>query len=489
MGGTFQLNGQLRSLVERLEDRYEFLALLGQGGSGTVFEVNNRALQRQEALKIFTGLWQEPEVARRFSHEAMIAASLDHPNIVRIHAFGQDDEVLWYSMQLVEGPTLAAVLERGKLLDGAMLAGLAVPILDALAFSHERGVIHRDIKPANILFSLEGQPFLADFGIAKSSENAFVTRTGQFLGTPAYAAPEQVLGEGVDVRADLYSLGVTLYKAASGRLPFKADSIMQTLLLRTQEQPEPLDGLCPGLDPGLAGLIMRVLARNREDRFGSAAETKAGFLQASAAAGIALGQPLALVRAFPLVRRPLPPMSRSVPGPLEPTADLPRRSLRQRRWVGAGAALVAAALALWLWHPKPAGPAGAIPMAQALQAQDPPRALAIAPVAKPPAKAVKAAVLPGPAAERRPVVYPQLIGTPSAPAGPVPCAGVSVAVSLVVAEDGLVKRCKVLTPVRPECAEAARSMAMSYHFKPALDAQGRPVQTTIAASVDFQEPR
>jgi serine/threonine-protein kinase len=483
VGERFEAEGRIAALIDRLADRYEFRTLLGEGGAGTVFEVVNRALGRSEALKILTGSGLGDDAAR-FAGEARIAASLDHPRIVKIYEFGEEAGALWYSMQLVEGPTLAALADGGRLLDGAEAARVAIPVLDALDYSHGRGVVHRDIKPANILFSLEGRPFLTDYGIAKAVENPLDTRTGQLLGTPAYVAPEQALGEAVDARADLYSLGVTLYRAVSGELPFKADGVLQTLLLRLREDPPHLSRVRPDLDPGVAAVIMRALARDPAGRWPGAREMREALLEACRAEGLVWDRPLEGVGAFapearPLVQEPRPNPSRA----LETTADLPRARKRPA-WVVAG--LLAAALVLgWTLRPRRAHAVAAPPPQQAQGTPEPPS------VKKRPAPAEAPETRPrpqeAPPPVRRPVVYPQLLGDGAVAAPVAGCGGRSVDVSLVVGEDGLVKACKVLSAVDPACAEAARAIALRYHFRPALDAQGQPVQTTVAAAVVLPE--
>jgi serine/threonine-protein kinase len=471
----------LHHLQASLKDRYQFRAILGKGASGTVFEVANLALGRLEALKTLSDWDSSSEGATRFKGEARIAASLDHPRIVKVYEFGQVDEILWYTMQRVDGPTLGALIHGGRVLDGEELARIAIPILDALAYSQERGVIHRDIKPANILFSLQGRPFLTDYGIAKAVENPLDTRTGQLLGTPAFVAPEQALGKPVDARADLYSLGAALYQAAAGRLPFPAEGILQTLLLRLKEEPPSLLELCPGLEPAVAGAIMRALRLDREARFASASDMRAELVRACAAAGLAWDRPLA-VADFRPVRTPLPRAQAGGAG--EATADLPR----PRRHLGwAAAALALGLAALYGFRQRPprmatpplAATAGSVP-AQEPTAPPLPPVLRASPRPQPPVP--EPAPLP-----RRPVVYPQLLGDGLATPTGKDCAGRSVDVSLLVGEDGRVKSCKVLSTVEPACAEAARNVAMRYRFKAALDAQGQPVQATVAVAVEFPE--
>jgi serine/threonine-protein kinase len=395
-------------------------------------------------------------------------------------------------------------------MDAAMLMSMAVPVLEALEFSHARGVIHRDIKPANILFDLQGHPYLTDFGIAKSGENVLKTRTGLLMGTPAYVSPEQALGETVDARTDQYSLGITLYKALSGRLPFTSDGLLQTLVLRLNEDPEPLERHRPDLGPDISRIIMRALARDRNQRWNSVGDMKTALVGVLGSMALPPGPSLLLDGLEPIPRSPLPDLQVTAPlrvperGSLEPTTDLtlPLRRPRLRLFVIA-ATLVLAGLGwggwLWIRHPLPMtsapvqvatqGSGSAVPVKVDQKHSEP----SVPPsLLKTSAGDIHTRV-PGTGPEgapvRRATVYPQLIEEAVKQTGATPsaCAGLRVNVSLVVGEDGLVKRCKVLSPLKPECAEAAKAMALRYRFKPALDAEGNPLETTIAAAVDFPE--
>jgi len=492
---------RLARLAGLMASRFSFLSVLGEGGSGRVYEVRNLSLDRREAMKVLSDLLLDEGASERFAHEAKIAASLDHPGIVKIHNFGREEGIHWYSMALVEGPTLAEWMDQGRQMDAATLAGMALPILEALEFSHARGVIHRDIKPANILFDLQGHPFLADFGIAKSEESALKTKTGLLLGTPAYVSPEQALGESVDARTDQYSFGITLYKALTGRLPFTSENLIQTLVLRLNEDPEPLERHRPDLGPELSRVIMRALARDRARRWDSISDMKAALSAVFGNMQLAPG-PSLLAGLSPIPRSPLPDIQVTAPtriperGSFEPTAELTRPMPRSgRRWplmVG-GLVLIGLVGLSWGWTRKGASKqprfepeaTGAARAAQAKPVQPGPLESAPSLPARP---KDRAGASPVPAAGR-PVVFPQLIeaGGPLPVALPTGCAGVHVNVSLVVTADGTVRQCKVLTPTGPECEQAAKAVALRYRFKPALDAQGKPVETTIAAAVDFPE--
>lgn len=479
---------RLTRLAKSLEDRYEFNAILGRGGAGTVYLVRNKVLNREEALKVLTES-SDPEFARRFVKEAKVAASLDHPRIVKIYDFGGFEDILWCSMQLVDGPTLAHIMEGGIRMDQTSMARLAVPLLDALDYSHKRGIVHRDIKPANILVNVDGRPFISDFGIAKTDDAMQKTLTGQLMGTPAYVSPEQALGEPVDARTDLYSLGVTLYELLAGARPFIAESTLQTVVMRLNQPPDPILERCPAMNPALAEWLMKALARDKEARWASAAAMKEALVEACEAAGIAWTQPLAEKS---VLRQLLPAKMRTRPlADLKPTTPLEHRRPPARRlpFIAAGISLLAVlGLGVAFW-PRPSAPAAAATPAPAPAPAPSASAPASAPPAgTPPAAAPVKALPTAMAPPRRAVVMPVPEDTPPAGlAGSPACAGQSVALSLVVGEDGRVRRSRVLSPASAECAKAAQEAAARWRFKPAADAEGHPVEATISVAVPFSE--
>ncbi|MGE5718027.1 MAG: protein kinase domain-containing protein [Acidobacteriota bacterium] len=371
-----------RAVEKLLAGRYEFLGFLGRGGFASVYQVRSASLQRFEALKVLLETHvEDSEFARRFRQEARVAASLEHPSIVKIYDFGLIEGTLWYSMQFVEGPTLTGELASRRAFDEETAAQIVIPLLDALEYSHARGIIHRDIKPDNVLLDRRGRPFLMDFGIAKTGDNLVKTQTGFILGSPAYLSPEQLRGQPLDGRTDVYSLGVTLYQMLAGVIPYRTEN-MSALARRLTEDAPPLSDRRAGVHPELERIVHRSLARNREARYATAAEMREdleAFLaevhpkttrsRSSSAERPVIVSPtaptVAPVPAPPLVRpapdaRPEPSVKATrIPTNLAPApppavrtqpvpAEVPAAPARRSRWLwpaAAGGILVLAALA------------------------------------------------------------------------------------------------------------------------------------------------
>ncbi|HQQ79632.1 MAG TPA: serine/threonine-protein kinase, partial [Thermoanaerobaculia bacterium] len=254
---------------QHVGSRYEILEPIGAGGYAAVLKVKNRDNGRLEALKItMVAPGSDPDAVQRFREETRIAAALDHPSIVRVWASGGEGEVLWYSMELVEGPSLATA--RGRRFAPGEAARLGEALADALAHSHARGVLHRDVKPENVLLAADGRPKLMDFGIAKSEDSSVRTKTGFLVGSPAYVSPEQLSGTPLDGRTDVYSLGTTLFELLAGRLPFRSRGI-EDLARRLDDDAPPLSKYLPEVDTEIERIVRKALARDRRDRYDAAA--------------------------------------------------------------------------------------------------------------------------------------------------------------------------------------------------------------------------
>ena len=271
---------------------YRVESLVGRGGMGVVYRATDLSLERPVALKLIAPELAEDERFRaRFLREPRLAASLDHPNVIPIYEAGEHDGQLYLAMRFVEGSDLKSVLEReGRLAPERALAVLA-QVADALDAAHRRALVHRDVKPANVLLDEDGHAYLTDFGITKQL-GGDSTDTGRVVGTLDYLAPEQIRGEPVDGRTDVYALGCVLYECLAGAPPFRRATEAETLWAHMQEQPPPLRGH-PALDP----VLRKALAKDREERYASCAE-----LIEAAAAALGLAAPVRLAAAVAGVR-------------------------------------------------------------------------------------------------------------------------------------------------------------------------------------------
>jgi serine/threonine-protein kinase len=248
---------------------YERLREVGRGGMGVVYRAWNRALRRWEALKMIAGP-ASPRDRERFRFEAEAAAALDHPNVVAVYGVDEVGGRPFLAMKWVEGTTLARALPalRGEL---RTVVGLLAKAAQAVEHAHRRGILHRDLKPGNVLVDADGEPHVADFGLARRLDAHASLASGEVVGTPAYMAPEQARGErGLTTAADVYGLGAILYEALTGRPPF-AGATHLDVLRQVLDQAPPLPGsLAPGVDRDLEAVCLKCLEREPTARYGSA---------------------------------------------------------------------------------------------------------------------------------------------------------------------------------------------------------------------------
>lgn len=260
---------------------YTLLRELGRGAVGVVYEGVHRSLRRKTAVKVLRrGFDVDPSARERFRNEAASSARVRHDNVVEIYDAGEVEGVPYYAMSLVEGRTLASLIRAREVPAPRELCRQAAAVADALATLHAATIVHRDVKPSNLMVRPDGRMMLADFGLARASDSADLTRTGDALGTPLYMSPEQIRGErhDVDGRSDLYALGATLYEAIAGRPVFAARDFAALAHSVLSERPEPLRRLAPDCPPALERVVMKALEKAPGDRYASAAAMRDDLL-------------------------------------------------------------------------------------------------------------------------------------------------------------------------------------------------------------------
>jgi serine/threonine-protein kinase len=317
-----------------LEGKYRVSRLIGEGGMGTVYEAEHTLIGRAVAVKVLHGDFaKSPEAQERFRREARAATAIRHANIIEVTDMGTTEEGRpFLVMELLEGVPLSALLVEGRGMPLARIVHVLTQVLDALAAAHKKGIVHRDLKPDNVFVVQEqDRPDfvkLLDFGISKMNEatagGLSVTRTGSVMGTPNYMAPEQAMGrKDCDHRVDLWAVGVMLYEALTGRRPYLGDNYNELLTAILMTTPPTPCTVNPAITPALERVILRALAKERDQRYSSATELRDELRAASAGAA-----PIAGVLAPPVVATPAPAVAppaapRVGPRPAAPAAPPP----------------------------------------------------------------------------------------------------------------------------------------------------------------------
>jgi eukaryotic-like serine/threonine-protein kinase len=255
--------------------RYEILGKLGEGAMGVVYRARDGALGRVVALKVLSAdLGVGDELYQRFQREAEAIGRLSHPNIVQVFDLGEASGQLYMAMELLEGEDLRALISRQAGIPLADRVRILIEICTGLGYAHSRGVVHRDVKPANILVVGSGRVKLLDFGLARVSTRATITRRGVILGTPDYMSPEQAMGQTVGPASDQFSAGGVFYEFLTQQKPFKGKTLHSVLYQIISEEPEPVLTLNPDVPARLAAVVHRMLAKAPEKRYASLDEAR-----------------------------------------------------------------------------------------------------------------------------------------------------------------------------------------------------------------------
>jgi serine/threonine protein kinase len=262
---------------------YRVEARLGRGGMGVVYRATDLSLDRPVALKVLTeDLANDPEFRRRFVSESRLAASLDHPNVIPIHAAGEHDATLYIAMRLVPGDDLRTVLREDGPIEPARAARLIAQVASALDAAHAHGLVHRDVKPANVLLTAEDHVYLTDFGLSKRvNADTEATRTGMVLGTLDYVAPEQIRGETIGPYTDVYSLGCMIAHLLTGTVPFPVPTEEGKLWAHFSEAPPLPSARVPGLGTAYDAIVTRAMAKRPQQRYTTAGAVGAAMLEAA----------------------------------------------------------------------------------------------------------------------------------------------------------------------------------------------------------------
>ncbi len=311
-------------MLKRL-GKYEIVEKIGQGAMGEVFRAHDPVLGRDVAVKTMAAsLGADAEQRSRFQREAQSAGRLNHPNIITVYDFGEEQGQVYIAMELLEGEDLKDLAARGPAFSLQRTLDVMDQLCEGLAFAHAKGVVHRDLKPANVHVQPNGQVKIMDFGLARLNTSD-MTRAGMIMGTPNYMSPEQVRGEKASARSDVFSLGVVFYELLAGRRAFDADSLHAVLFQVMQAEPPDLGGLRPDLPAPLLEVVRRAMHKDAAQRYADAAEMRDALRAAGAAAGVA----------------PLPGPARPPAGPGRPAFDATQAEPPRAETVALGAATVA----------------------------------------------------------------------------------------------------------------------------------------------------
>ena len=242
---------------QTINDRYEILRSIGEGGMANVYLGHDKILDRNVAIKILRGdLSNDEKFVRRFQREALSASSLAHPNIVEMYDVGEDDGLYYIVMEYIEGKTLKQLLKKRGTLTLSEAIDIMLQLTDGMAHAHDSYIIHRDLKPQNIMIKDDGQIKITDFGIAMALNSTQLTQTNSVMGSVHYLPPEQASGKGATIQSDVYSMGILMYELLTGSLPFRGDNAVEIALKQIKEPFPSIKEQLPSIPQSIENIIM-----------------------------------------------------------------------------------------------------------------------------------------------------------------------------------------------------------------------------------------
>ncbi len=258
---------------QKINDRYEIIRSIGEGGMANVYLAYDTILDRKVAVKILRGdLSEDEKFVRRFQREAIAASSLSHPNIVEVYDVGEDDGKYYIVMEYVDGKTLKSLIKKRGALTLPEVVDIMSQLTSAISCAHESYIIHRDIKPQNVIILEDGRVKVMDFGIAAQLNSNNLTQTNSVMGTVYYLPPEQANGNATTIKSDIYSLGIVMYELVVGRVPFKGDSPVEVAIKQMREKIPDLTAANPDIPQSIENIILRACAKNPKNRYNSVKE-------------------------------------------------------------------------------------------------------------------------------------------------------------------------------------------------------------------------
>ena len=256
---------------QKINDRYEVIKSIGEGGMANVYLAYDTILDRNVAIKVLRGdLANDEKFVRRFQREALSASSLSHPNIVAMYDVGEDDGLYYIVMEYIEGKTLKQLLKKRGSLTLSEAIDIMLQLTDGMAHAHDSYIVHRDLKPQNIMIQDDGQIKITDFGIAMALNSTQLTQTNSVMGSVHYLPPEQAAGKGTTIKSDIYSMGIIFYELLTGELPFKGDSAVEIALKQMKEPLPDVHKLNNDIPQSIENVILKSTAKNPKNRYDDA---------------------------------------------------------------------------------------------------------------------------------------------------------------------------------------------------------------------------